>query len=167
MAGVARHAGVVIRGRHLRELARLGGVLLMAADAECGHVGQIGLGRDRVATVGVNGLRTVAGFARDVSMFPGGTCFGLIGVAKDALRLAGEGDRPRPEQVESGGAIMAVFPEGLGDHGLANQEKNAQSGQENQRRAQQMARIPKKSVHTPRWRKEQDRGQKGAPFSKC
>ena len=121
MAGVTEHAGVVVRGGHLREIARLGGVFLMAADAERGHVGERGLSGDRVAAVGVFGLRPVACFAGNVSMLTCRARLGLIGVTQNALRLAGEDYGPRPEQIQGCGAIVAVLAKGLGDHCLANQ----------------------------------------------
>lgn len=80
MAGVAEHTCVMVRSHDLRELTRFGGVFLMASDAERGYVGERGLGRDRVAAVGVYRLRPMARFARNVSVLAGGARLGLIGV---------------------------------------------------------------------------------------
>ena len=90
MAGIAKHARIVIRGHDLSEIARLGGIFLVATDAQRVDVWERRLGGDRVAGMGVSRLRPVACFAGNVSMFSRGPRLGLIGVTQDALRLAGE-----------------------------------------------------------------------------
>ena len=133
MARVTEHAGIVIRGSDLREIARLGGVFQVAPDAKRGHIGERGLGGDGVAAIGVFGLRAVAGFAGNMRVFPGGARLRLIGVTKHALRLAGEGHGPRPKQIEGRGAVVPVLAESLGDHGLANQHEDPKRGHEDKR----------------------------------
>ena len=106
------HAAVVLGGGHLREPGGFGRVLLMAAVAQIGHVGQFGLD-GRVA--GVRRQRPVTGFAGDVSVLAGGAGFGLVIVAQNALVLAGVSDGALAEFGLRGGAVVAVLSEGLGD----------------------------------------------------
>jgi len=121
MAGVTERACIVVRGRDLREITRLGGVLLVAADAERGDIGERRLGGDRVAAVGMRRLRPVTRFAGHVSVFTRGSRLGLIGVTQDALRLAGEDHGPRSDQIQGRGPVVAVPAKALGNHRLANQ----------------------------------------------
>ena len=150
MAGVTRRARKVIRSGHLREIARFGRIFLMAADAECGHIGKGRLAGGRVAAVGVRGLRPVACLAGNVSVLTGGTRLSFVGVAQDALRLPREGHGPRADQIQGSGPIVAVAAKALGDDSLANYQENCEPRQQDERRPHEMTGIPKKSAHMPK-----------------
>ena len=149
MAGIAKHARIVIRGHDLWEIARLGGIFLVATDAKRGHVRERGFGGGRVAAIGVRRLRPMARFARNMSVLTRGTCLGLAGVTQEAPRLAGEYYRPRADQIQRRRAIVAVSAKALGDQSLANQQEDCHAGQQDERRAHQMTGIPEESPHTP------------------
>ena len=121
MASVTEHARIVVRGRHLRETARFGGIFLVATDTKRGHVGECGFGGHGVAALGVYGLRPVASFTGDMRMLARGTRVCLIGVTNDALRLPAEDHWPRPNQIQGRRPVVAVPAKAFGDHGLANQ----------------------------------------------
>ena len=50
--------------------------------------------------------------------------------------------------VERARPVVAVLAEGLGNHGGANEEKDAQTDQQNDRGTDQMARVVKKTAQT-------------------
>ncbi len=125
----------------LRKRLRLGGVLLMAAAAEGGDFRQRRLKTNGI--VGVLRLRSVTRLAGDVGVFAGGTDLSLVVMAEDAGSLAGKGGLALADQGERGGAIVAVLAEGFRNYGAPNNQKNSQPGEQNGRRADEMAGIPK------------------------
>ena len=58
----------------------------------------------------------MAGFAGDMGVLAGGAGLGLIIVAKNALILAGVNHGALADFGQSGGAVVAVLAEGLGDN---------------------------------------------------
>src|SRR3954463_13550494 len=114
----------MLSGDDLGERGRPGGVALMTAAAEIGDIGERGL--EGAGVVGVFGLGSVAGFARDMGVAAGGADFGLILMAQDAGILAGVGDRLGANGVEGAGAEVAVLAEVLRNHGGADDHKDAE-----------------------------------------
>jgi hypothetical protein len=145
MARVAKHAARVFGSNHLRKGFGFGRVLFMAAAAEAGHVGQLGLVRGRIVGSSVQVLRTVAPLAGDVGVLAGGPGVTLIVVAQKAGILTRVRNRLLPDHFERGRPVMAVLPEFFGNHGGANNQKQTKPGQQHQRGADQMARVPKQA----------------------
>ena len=128
VTGVAKHALGMRNGVHLRETLGLGGVLLVATPTEVGYIGQLRpVGR---WVVGVFGQRAVTGLTVHARMLAALMRLGLCIVTKDALALAGVSDRPGADHVERAGAIVSVFPKILGDYHLADDQKEARTGQQ-------------------------------------
>jgi hypothetical protein len=144
MATVTEHAAGVLGGGDLGEAGGLGGVLLVAAAAEIGDVGEDGL--DGAGIVGVLSEGSVTRFAGDMGVAAGGADLGLIVVAEDARILAGEGDWFGADGVEGAGPVVAVFAETLRHNGGADDHKEAEGGEEDKRRANEMRRISKYAV---------------------
>jgi len=126
MAGVAKRAAGMFGGVHLRKIFGLGGVLLMAAAAENRDIGKLGYVRLRV--IGMLCQGTVASLAGDVGVFAGGPGFGLVVMAQDAGILPGKRDGMAADEIEGARTVVAVLPEGLGNHGAPHDQKNRQSG---------------------------------------
>lgn len=124
-------------GHDLWKVLRLGGVFLMAAPAEIGHIRELGSDRGRIA--GVLGQRTVASLARHMRMLPGRPRLGLIVVAHHASLLTGVTDRARAHEIERPRPVMAIFAEVFGDDGGPQDQKKAHGGDENQCRANQVS----------------------------
>ena len=144
MTGVAGHPAGVLGGDHLWKTAGLGGVLFMAAPAE---IGDIRAFRDvGGGIVGVLGEGPVAGLAGDVRMLAGFAGVSLVVVAHDAGILAGIGDGPLPYGGERARAVVAVLAEVLGDHRAADRQEKAESGQEDDGRANEMSRVVKQTA---------------------
>jgi hypothetical protein len=143
VAGVAGHAAGMLRCGYLREIRRLSGVFLMAACAERGDFRKSGFDLGNVGDV--CGLSTVARFAGHMSVLTGGTGFSFFLVALEALSLAGERDRVLADEVERAGPVVPVLSKVLWNYRAANHQKDAQPGQQNHRRADQMTGIPKEA----------------------
>ena len=158
MARAAHHPAGVIGGHHLRETLGFRGVLFMTARTENGHVGQRGFDVDEVGRV--PGLRPMAGFAGDMSVFAGGARLGLLIMAGDALGLPTKADRMLANQAESRRPVVAVCAEILGDHSPSNHQEQSQSHHQNQGGAGEMSGIAKEAVHDLA-RKVQDGYQTG------
>jgi hypothetical protein len=141
VAGVAEHTTGVFGGNHLGEACGFGGILLMAAAAEVGDVGELGFEGGRVAGLGVGGLRTVARLAGDMGMAAPGAHFGLIVVTQDTGILSGVGDGTRADQVECGGPVVAVLAESFGNDRGADHQKKAENGEEDEGRADEMPGV--------------------------
>jgi len=90
----------------------------MAAAAQVGHIGELGFVGGRI--VGVDGQRSVAGFAGNVGMLTGGPGGGLLVVAHDAGILPSEGDGVLADQFKRARPVVAILPEGLWDNRAAN-----------------------------------------------
>src|SRR5215467_14523488 len=88
-------------------------------------------------------LRPVTRLASEVRVFAGGPGLGLILMAEDAGRLAGEGGLPLPDQVQRGRTIVAVLAEGFRNNGAPNNQKDSQPGEQSGRRADEVASIAK------------------------
>ena len=145
VTGIAGHAAGVLGRRHLRKVSRFRRVLLMAAAAQIGHVGQFGNVRLRV--IGVLRQGTVAGFTSHMSMFARGPGFGRIVVTHDAGILPGEGYGVLADQVERAGPVVAILPECLGDDGVADYQKESHGGQQDQGGPNQMSGIAEQAAH--------------------
>jgi len=144
VATVTEHAAGVFGGGDLGEAGGLGGVLLVAAAAEVGDVGEHGL--DGAGVIRVFGEGSVASFAGDMGVAAGGADLGLIVVAENARVLAGEGDWFGADRVEGAGPVVAVFAEPLRHNGGADDHEEAEGGEEDERRANEMRRIPENAV---------------------
>ena len=116
-------------GDHLGEPFGFGRILLMAAAAEVGDVGEGGL--ERAGIVGVFGLGTVAGFARDVGVFAGRAFLGGVFMAQHTGVLTGESDGMLADGGQGAGTVVAVLAEVPGDHRAANGEEEAHRGEKN------------------------------------
>jgi len=149
MARVAQHAAGVFGRDYLREAFGFGRVLLMAAAAKVGHVGELGLVGRRIVSRRVQRLRTVARLAGHMGVPARGARFALVLVAEQAHVLPGVGNRALPDGIQRTRAIVTKAAEPFGDHRRANYQKQTEPGQQYQRGANQMARVPK---------------QKGSPF---
>lgn len=149
MARGAQHAAGVLGSDYLREAFGFGRILLMAAAAKVGHVGERRLVRRRIVSRRVQCQRTVARLAGHMGVPARGPRFALILVAQQAHVLPGVGNRALPDGIERTRAIVTKAAEPLGDHRRANYQKQTEPGQQYQRGANQMARVPK---------------QKGSPF---
>jgi hypothetical protein len=93
-------------------------------------------------------LGAVAGLARDVGVASGGADFGLIVMAHHAGVLSGIGDRARADHIESGGPVVAVLAEAFGDDGGADDEEEAESGEEDQGRADEVPGVTHDTFQT-------------------
>jgi len=89
----------------------------------------------------------MTGFARDAGVFAGCPDLSLIVVTEDAGGLPGIGDRPGPDHGESPWPIVTVLAEGLGNDRAADKQKDAETGQENQRGPNQMHPVSKNATH--------------------
>jgi len=145
MALVAGHATGMFGGHHLGEGAWLGRVFFVAAPAEVGDVGQ--LRNVRRGIVGVLCQGPMTGFARYVSVFAGGACFGFVIMAEYAGVLPGVSDGVLADQRKRTGTIVAVLSEGFGDNRAAHYQKDSQASQQNQGRANQMTSVPDQTAH--------------------
>ena len=134
VTGVAGRAAGVLGGDDLGEPLGLGGVLFVAAAAEVGDVGKFG--DDGAGVVGVGGKGTVAGFAGDVGVLAGGASLGFVIMAQDAGVLSGVGDGALADGVQGAGAVVAVLTEVFRDDGAADGQEEAESGEENEGRAE-------------------------------
>jgi hypothetical protein len=125
MAGVAGHAAGVFGGRHLRKVLRFCRVLLMAAAAEIGDIGEFGNVCRRVIRV----LRqwTMARFTGHMGMLAGGSGGGLVIVTHDAGVLPGEGYLMLADQVERARPVVTILPKCLGDDDAADNEEDCQN----------------------------------------
>src|SRR5579863_6220241 len=81
MARVAQHAAGVFGRDYLREAFGFGRVLLMAAAAKVGHVGELGLVGRRIVSRCMQRLRTVARLAGHMGVPARGARFALVLVA--------------------------------------------------------------------------------------
>jgi hypothetical protein len=149
VAGVAKHAAGVFGSVHLGEGLGFGGVLFVAAAAEAGDVGEFGLERRRIIGLGMGGLRTVAGLARDMGVAAGGTDFGLVLVAEDAGVLARVRNGARADQVEGVRPVVPVLAESFGDDGGADDEEESQGGEEDEGRADEVPGITHETFQAP------------------
>ena len=77
----------------------------------------------------MSGLRPVAGFTGNVSVFARRAALGFRVVAQDTFRLTGERRGTLPIELQSRGTIVAVLAEGFGNDGAPNQNENSQPGQ--------------------------------------
>jgi hypothetical protein len=145
MAGVADHSAGVLGGGDLRELRGLGRVLFMAADAQGGHIGQ--LGSDGAGVVGVLGEGSVAGLAGDVGVLAFGAGLYLVIVAYGALLLSGVSDRTTFDEVEGAGAVVAVLSEACGDDGAAERDEQRKSYENNDCGSDEVPGILKELTH--------------------
>jgi hypothetical protein len=137
---IAKHA-LGVRGRfHLRETLGLGGVFFMAAAAEVRHVRQLGDVRGWVAHV--SSQRAVTSLASHTRVLSAAVNLGFLFVAQSALGMSGVGDRTTTDHRQRAGAVVPVFPKVFGHHKGAQNQENSHAGKQNQRRANQVSRIP-------------------------
>ena len=141
VALVAEHAAGVFRGDDLGEAFGLGGVLLMTASAEVGHIGKGGFLRGGIVGFGVGGLGAVAGFAGDMRVAAGGANFGLLVVTEDAGILSGVRDGTRANHVEGGGPVVAILAESFRHDGGPDDEKESQRGEEDEGRTDEVSGV--------------------------
>lgn len=145
MASVASHPAGVLPGDHLRERRGFGGILLVAAAAEVGDIGQFGL--DCGGVIGMLGLRPVASFAGNAGVLAGGADFRLIVVTQNAGALPRISNGSRPDQCKGAGPVMAELAKGLRDDGAADNQENAENGQQDHRGTYQMDPVSKSATH--------------------
>jgi len=145
MALIAGHATGVFDGRHLGEGARFGGVLLVAAPAEVGYLGQLRNVGGRV--VGMQRQRSMTGFAGHVSVLARRPRGGFGIVAEHAGILPCECDRPLSDQRQRTRTVVAVLAKGFGDNRTAHRQEYAQAGQQNQGWANQMTGVLYQTAH--------------------
>jgi hypothetical protein len=137
---IAKHA-LGVHGRlHLREAPGLGAVFFMAAAAEVRHIRQLGDVRGWVANV--FGQRAVASLAGHPRVLSAPVSLGFRFVAQSALGMPGVGDRTTTDHRQRAGAVVPVFPEVCRYHKGAQNQESSHAGQQNQRRANQVSRIP-------------------------
>lgn len=148
VAGVAGRAARMFFCGDLGEGGRLGRVLFMAATAEIGDVGELGLGGGGVVGGGVRVLGSVTGFTGDVGMASGGAGGRLGVVAGDTGVLAGVGDGLGADGVERAGAEVAVAAEIFGDDRGAGDQEDGEADDQNDRGANQMGRVPEQTVQS-------------------
>lgn len=101
----------------------------------------------RHRVVGVLRQWAMAGFAGYVGVFAGGSGFGFIIVTKNTGVLPREGYRMLADQVERTRPVVPILPKSLGDDGAADDEKDCQSGEQDQGRPQKMSGIAEKAAH--------------------
>lgn len=121
MAGVAGQASGVLCGGNLGEGSGLGTVGFVTAGAEDGGV-ELGRG-DGGRIVGVAGLGSVAGFARDDYVLTLLFLIDYVGVAGFAGIVAGEGDRAGGDLSDGGATIVTVLAETAGYDGGAQDDE--------------------------------------------
>jgi len=144
MAVVAGHAAGVRGCYHLRKVLRFGGVLLVAAAAQVSDLGQFR--NVRRGVVGMLRQWAVAGFAGYMGVFAGGSGFAFFVVTKHTGVLPCEGYRMLADQVERARPVMAILSESLGDNGATDDEKDCQSGQQDQGWPHEMSGIAEQAA---------------------
>ena len=137
VTSVANHALGVRDAIHLGEAFRLGGVFFMAAPAEVGYVGQFRHVGGWI--VSVCGQRAMAGFTMHIRMLAAVMDFGFLVVAGGALASAGIGNGERGDHVKRTRPVVSIFPKVFGYHGGTNNQEHNNSGQQHQRRTNQVS----------------------------
>ncbi|MGA2273902.1 MAG: hypothetical protein ABSH00_10130 [Bryobacteraceae bacterium] len=145
MALVAGHAAGMLGGNNLGEVSWLGRVFFVAKPAEVGDVGQFWHVRRGIVRVQRQG--SMAGFAGYVSVLAGCPRFAFVTMAENAGVLPGVNDGPLPDQGKRAGPIMAVLSKSFGNNRAAHRQKDGQTGQQNQGRANQMTCVPHQMAH--------------------
>jgi len=149
VTGVANHALGVRDGIHLGKPFRLCSVFFMAATAEVGYVGQfrhVGNG-----VFSVFGQGAVACLTMYIGMLTRVMYLGFLVVAESALASASIGNGERGDHIECTGSVVSIFPKVFGYYGGTNNQENNNSGQQDERGANQVSRISEKATqcHPP------------------
>jgi hypothetical protein len=100
------------------------------------------LGHDASRVVGVFGQQPVAGFLGDVGLLAGGASGGFGVVAEHAARLAGEANGSGWDGVECARPVVAVVVKSHRNDSGPDHQRDRDAGQEYERWANQMPRIP-------------------------
>ncbi len=126
MTGVAGKALGVVCGDDLRECFGLGAVGFVAAGADDRGVELRGL--DGCGIVGVLGLRSVAGFARDDHVAALLFLVNDLGVAGLADLMAGVGDGASGDLGDGVAAVVSILTEAVRDDGGTKKDEGDQCG---------------------------------------
>ena len=114
MAGIAGNASGVISGDDLGECFRLGAVCLMATRTDYCRIRKLRL--HGYGIVGMPGLRTVTGFAGNVSVTPEFLLIDNVGVAPFADLVAREGGGAGGDLSDGVAAVVTELAKALGNH---------------------------------------------------
>ncbi len=109
---------------HLVEALGLSSVLLVAAPAKVGHIGQ--LGNVGSGVVSVFGQRSMTGFAGDLSVHSATVHLGLLSVAEEALLVPRIAEGAGADHSQRARPVMSVFPKVFGHYDSPDDQEHRQ-----------------------------------------